>query len=136
MRRAVLVAGSFAISFSIPFSLNVLGLLHNPSLARDKMGFGLSVMCLSFYNLSSHRLASGNVSPDALLLSGIMGIYGARMALHHGYKLWTQDQIEISCNSFDYPNTILTGSGNEILHSIFCPTAEYIYARKSISFAL
>ena len=111
IRRVAQIAGSYAISLCIPFSLNILVMLRTPSLSREKIGFGLSVMGLSFYNLSCYRITSCDVSPDALLLNGVIGLSGARVVLHHSYRLWTQDNMDASFETSLNPGTIITGSG-------------------------
>ena len=110
IRRAAQIAGSYAISLCIPFSLNILVMLRTPSLSREKIGFGLSVMGLSFYNLSCYRITSCEVSQDALLLNGVIGLSGARLVLHHSYRLWTQDIMDTSFETDLNPGTIITGS--------------------------
>ena len=112
IRRAAHIAGSYGISFCIPFSLNVLVMMRTPSRSREKIGMGLSVIGLSLYNVSCYRLGGSQVSPDALLLSGIIGLSGARLVLHHTYRLWNQDTMDASFDTqFNNPGTILTAGG-------------------------
>ena len=99
------------MSLCIPFSLNMVFMLHSHSLSIEKIGFGFSILGLSFYNLSCSRLSYHGVSHDALLLNGVIGLSGARIVIHHGYKLWTQDTMEF-LQVHSNPRTILTEPGN------------------------
>lgn len=110
LRRAIHITGGFFISLCIPFSLNVVFMLHNHSLSFEKIGFGFSIIGLSFYNLGCYRLSYDGISPDVILLSGVIGLSGARVVIHHGYKLWSQNKLEF-LQVHSNPNTILTETG-------------------------